>query len=128
MRYFLPLLILFLAAPAFAIMHPSEKLADPTQEARAMALTKELRCVVCQNESIEDSSADIARDLRLLVRREIQAGKSDNQIFASLRARYGDYIMLNPPLDSRTLILWFAPLLLLAAGGTAVYFSMRRRR
>jgi cytochrome c-type biogenesis protein CcmH len=120
--------LLFWAMPAYALTHPDEQLRNPAQEARAHAITTQLRCVVCQNESIEDSGADIARDLRILVRRQILAGKTDAEIYDYLRARYGDYILLNPPLDARTYALWFAPLVVLLAGIVFLRPMFRRRR
>ena len=110
------LILLFLTTPAWAVMHPNEKLNNPAMEARAVALTTELRCVVCQNESVEESHATIARDLRLAVRKLILDGKTDDEIRDHLRASYGDYILLKPPVAPRTYILWLAPLLMLAFG------------
>jgi cytochrome c-type biogenesis protein CcmH len=115
-------LFLFIAAasPVFATM-PDEKLNDPVLEARALELTKELRCMVCQNQSIEESDAPLARDLRRLVREQVQAGKSNNDIRSFLVARYGEFILLRPVLRPETYLLWFAPLLALLAGfGIAV--------
>lgn len=119
---------LFLSAPAWAVTHPDEKLKDPAQEARALALTQTLRCVVCQNESIEASHADIAKDLRILVRKQVAEGKTDAEIIAFLRARYGDYILLEPPFAPRTWMLWLAPLAVLAGGTALAYPYMRRKR
>lgn len=123
----LALLLLFAASPALAVMHPDEKLNNPAMEARAVALTTELRCVVCQNESVEESHADIARDLRLQVRKQILDGKTDDEIRAFLRARYGDYILLKPPVAPRTYILWLAPILMLALGVALNWKTFRRR-
>lgn len=124
------LLIAFLlfSFPSLAITHPDEKLTNPALEARALKLTKELRCVVCQNESIEESHATIARDLRLNVRKQILDGKSDEDIKIFLRERYGDYILLTPPMDPRTWALWFAPLILLFTGAWMAYASFGKRR
>jgi cytochrome c-type biogenesis protein CcmH len=103
-------------------------LADPAQEARAQALEREIRCVQCQNEPIAQSTADIARDMRELVRERVAAGDSDAEIRSFFRTRYGDFVLFRPPFDSRTWILWGAPLVLLAGGLAAVLASQRRRR
>lgn len=115
------------AATAFAI-GPNESLPDPEKEARARALFKELRCVVCQNQSIDDSEADLARDLRIIVRERIQAGDSDEEILDYLTKRYGDFVLLRPPVRPATWPLWFGPFVLLAAGGAAIWILRRRRR
>jgi cytochrome c-type biogenesis protein CcmH len=105
---------------------PDEQLADPAQEARARELGRELRCLVCQNQSIDDSDADLARDLRRIVRERIAAGDDDQAILAYLTDRYGAFVLLRPPVTAATWLLWFGPLaLLLAAGATA--FLWRRR-
>jgi len=122
---------LALAAPgALAATNPDEVLDDPKLEARARELGKELRCLVCQNQSIDDSDADLARDLRLLVREQIKAGKSDDEIIAFLTERYGDFILLEPPVKPATWGLWFGPaaVLVAAAAGVAVYVRRRRSR
>jgi len=114
------LAIVTLAAPMSSLaVEPDEMLADPGLEARAAALSKELRCVVCQNQSIDASNAPLARDMRLLVRERIAAGDSDAQAKAYLVERYGNFVLLKPPLQPNTLLLWFGPLLILvvAAGG-----------
>ena len=95
--------------PALAIT-PEEILGDPKLEARARALSKQLRCLVCQNQSIDDSDADLARDLRIEVRRQITAGRSDEAIIDHIRQKYGDYVLFNPPLDRGTVFLWLAPI------------------
>lgn len=96
------------AAPALAV-EPDEVLANPALEARAREISKELRCVVCQNQSIDDSDADIARDMRLLVRERLVAGDTDPQVVAYMVARYGDYVLLRPPFQTNTLALWIGP-------------------
>lgn len=111
-----------------AASDPSERLADPAQEARARALFQEIRCVVCQNESIDDSDADIARDLRRLVREEISAGRSDVEIRDGLVARYGEFVLLKPSFSWTNLVLWTAPFLVVILGGGALLVSARRRR
>lgn len=121
------LLFLLLAAPAFAVQ-PGERLADPGQEARAREISKGLRCLVCRNESIDESNADLARDLRLLVRERIAAGDSNQAAVAHIVARYGDYVLLNPPLKSDTLVLWFGPAAVLLVAGVGVGLFLRRRR
>ena len=122
------LLALFLlAAPAFAVQ-PDERLADPALEARARALSRELRCIVCQNESIDDSNATLAKDIRLLLRERLVAGDSDAQAKAFLVARYGDFVLLRPPVRIETWLLWFGPFALLALGGLAAFATLRRRR
>lgn len=114
------------AAPAFAVL-PSEQLADPKLEARARAISQELRCVVCQNQSIDDSDAPLAHDLRVIVRERLKAGDSDEAVKSWLVRRYGAYVLLKPPLEPATLLLWFGPLLVLLAGaaGAGVYLLRR---
>ena len=121
------LLSLLAAAPAHAVQ-PGEQLADPALEARARDLSRELRCLVCQNQSIDDSDADLAKDLRILVRERLRAGDSDADVVAYLVARYGDFIRLRPPLDPSTVILWASPLLLLLVGAVGIGAALRRRR
>ena len=103
------LLLALASAPALAALDASEMLADPALEARARALAKGLRCVVCQNQSIDDSAADLARDLRQSLRARLLAGDSDQEALAYLTHRYGDYVLLEPPLKPVTWVLWFAP-------------------
>ena len=103
-----PLLLLALAARAGAVQ-PGEELADPALEARARALSQEIRCLVCQNQSIDESEADLARDLRLIVRERIAAGEDDAQVKAFLVERYGDFVLLDPPVKPKTWLLWFGP-------------------
>ena len=119
-------LLLAFAGPALAV-NPDEQLADPAQEARARELSKELRCVVCQNQTIDDSDADIARDLRLLVRERITAGDSDEEVLAFLTDRYGDFVLLRPPFNAATVALWALPALLLVLGLIAATVYLRRR-
>lgn len=120
-------MMLSLALPAFAVQ-PDEVLKDPALEARARALSQTLRCMVCQNESIDESNAPLARDLRILVRERIQAGDSDADVRQFLVARYGEFILLTPRLSGRTVLLWSVPLLVLLAGGIGVFVALRRRR
>ena len=105
----LALLAALAPAPAMAALDASEMLADPALEARARALAKGLRCVVCQNQSIDDSGADLAKDLRRSLRARLLAGDSDEEALAYLTDRYGDYVLLEPPLKPATWALWFAP-------------------
>jgi cytochrome c-type biogenesis protein CcmH len=122
------LLFALLLAPSVSFaVSPDEMLRDPKLEARARNLSAQLRCMVCQNESIDESEASLARDIRLLVREKITAGDSDEAIRTFLVKRYGDFILLRPPLKIETLALWGAPLLLLFAGGATIFFAVRRR-
>ena len=120
-------LLLALGAPtlARAVSDPSEMLADPRQEARAEAIGRELRCLVCQNEDIEDSGADLARDLRHVVRTEVAAGRSDREIMRWMVARYGNFVRLAPPFTSGTALLWLMPALALLAGLAAALRVLR---
>jgi cytochrome c-type biogenesis protein CcmH len=115
------------AGGAHAISDPSEALKDPAQEARAVAIGKQLRCLVCQNESIEDSGADLARDLRQIVRQRVVAGDSDEQVVGWLVARYGNFVRLSPPFEWSTALLWGSPLLAVAVGGGIALFARQRR-
>lgn len=118
-------LLVTLAAPtASYAVQPDEMLKDPTQESRAREISRELRCVVCQNESIDESNADLARDLRLIVRDRVSKGDSNEQVLDFVVARYGDYVLLKPPFKLSTYALWFGPLifaLLALAGGWAFF-------
>jgi cytochrome c-type biogenesis protein CcmH len=119
------ILVLITVHPALAV-RPDEMLADPHLEARARTVGEELRCLVCRNQSIEDSDADLAHDLRVLVRRRIAAGDSDDQVIAYLRSRYGDFVLLKPPLEISTALLWGGPALILFFGGIALLRFYRR--
>jgi len=112
--------------PAYAVL-PDEVMSDPAKEARARDLSRELRCMVCQNQSIDDSEAPLARDLRLLVRERIAAGDSDAQVIDFLVARYGEFVLLKPRFERQTLPLWLVPPLLLIGGGLALWLYARRR-
>jgi len=120
----LALLLAVFAIPVAAV-EPDEILADPALEARARTISQELRCLVCQNQSIDDSNAALAKDLRLLVRERLRAGDSDSAVLAFVEARYGEFVLLRPKLNAHTLLLWLAPLLLLV--GTAVAVLRRLR-
>jgi cytochrome c-type biogenesis protein CcmH len=127
MRWLLVLLFALVALPALAV-EPTEMLKDPALEARAREIGRGLRCVVCQNQSIDDSNAEVAHDMRRAVRERLTAGDSDAQVYDFMVARYGDYVLLDPPFKSGTLILWLgAPLLLILAGGLLLLSARRRR-
>jgi len=121
---------LAMAAPMPALaVGATETLSDPVLEARARAIGKQLRCLVCQNQSIDDSDADLAKDIRRLVREQLVAGKSDDEIIGYLVSRYGDFILLRPPFKAKTLALWIGPgaFLVLAGAGALVYLRRRAR-
>jgi len=119
------LLALLLGAPALAVQ-PDEMLKDPALEARARTLSQELRCMVCQNQSIDDSDAPLARDVRLLVRERLGAGDSDSQVIDFLVARYGEFVLLRPRMSLHTVLLWGAPFAVLLIGAIG-FFAARRR-
>ena len=121
------LLMTLLASPVLAVQ-PDEVLPNPAMEQRARGLSKGLRCMVCQNQSIDDSDAPLARDLRLLVRERIKQGDSDRQVLDFLVDRYGEFVLLRPRLNWRTSLLWFAPPVLLIGGAIALLVIARRRR
>ena len=109
-----------------AAADPADRLSDPTQEARARALFRDVRCLVCQSESIDESDAELARDLRQLIRHDIAAGQSDGQIRSYLVSRYGDFVLLTPRPSVANAVLWVGPLLVLAAGLTVLVLRGRR--
>jgi cytochrome c-type biogenesis protein CcmH len=119
--------LLAFSGPAVAVQ-PDERLADPALEARARSLSAELRCLVCQNQSIDDSDADLARDLRMIVRERLEAGDSDREVIDYLVARYGEFVLLRPRFETHTLVLWLAGPALLLIGGLAAVIGWRRRR
>jgi cytochrome c-type biogenesis protein CcmH len=121
------LLLLVLSGPAAAVQ-PDEILSDPALEARARALSRELRCMVCQNQSIDDSDAPLARDLRLIVRERLKAGDTDAQILELLTSRYGEFVLLRPRFAWHNALLWFAPLIVLALGALGLVLALRRRQ
>lgn len=121
------LMLLLLALPAWAV-NPDEMLADPALEARARMISEELRCLVCQNESIDDSDADLAHEIRVLVRERITAGDSDAEVVQYLVARYGEFVLLKPVLAPHTLVLWVAAPTILIIGGVVLFVLGRRRR
>jgi cytochrome c-type biogenesis protein CcmH len=119
-------LVLIGLSSAHAVQ-PDEVMADPVKEARARNLSRELRCMVCQNQSIDDSEAPLARDIRLLVRERLAAGDSDAQVIDFLVARYGEFVLLKPRFERQTLVLWLVPPVLLTGGGLALWLHIRRR-
>jgi len=119
--------LLLLGLSAAHAVQPDEIMADPAKEARARELSRELRCMVCQNQSIDDSEAPLARDLRLLVRERIAAGDSNSQVIDFLVARYGEFVLLKPRFERQTLLLWLLTPLVLLAGGGALWLQLRRR-
>jgi len=127
MRRMTALLLLVLALPAYA-KEAAPAAPDPALEQRVMRLTAELRCLVCQNQSLADSHADLAIDLKNQVRSQMLAGKSDAEIRDYMVARYGDFVLYRPPLKPTTALLWAGPFVLLAGGGLALGFYLRRRR
>jgi cytochrome c-type biogenesis protein CcmH len=124
-RSLVVLLTLLVAMPAGAV-EPGERLDDPALEERARGLSQELRCLVCQNQSIDDSDAPLAKDLRVLVRDRLQAGDSDAEVMDYIVARYGEFVLLRPPLRAGTMLLWLTPLLVLLAGILSVFVYLRR--
>jgi cytochrome c-type biogenesis protein CcmH len=121
------LVVLVLSVPAFAV-EPAERLADPALEARARAISGQLRCLVCQNESIDDSGADLAHDIRVMVRQLLVSGDTDSQVMQAVVSRYGQFVLLKPPVEPATYVLWFAPPALVAIGIAASLVWMVRRQ
>jgi len=121
------LIVCLLFPVAAHAVTPGERLADPALEARARTITQELRCLVCQNQSIDDSDASLAKDLRVLVREKLKEGMSDAEVREYVHSRYGDFVLLRPPMKPGTLLLWSAPLIALLAGAAAVWMAARRR-
>ena len=125
---FAAVLLVVIAVPSVRAVEPSERLADPALEARARALSKELRCLVCQNQSIDESNADLAHDLRLLLRQRLVAGDTDQEVLDYVAARYGIFVLLNPPFAPLTWVLWLTPPVLVLGGGGLLLLRARRRR
>ena len=125
MRPVLVAAALLAALPAAAVA-PEEMLDDPALEARAQAISKGLRCVQCQNQTIDESNAPLARDLRLIVRERLAAGDSDAEVIAHVRARYGDFVLLKPPVNAQTIVLWAGPFLALALAAAILLRRLRR--
>jgi cytochrome c-type biogenesis protein CcmH len=128
MRLVISLLLALLFANASLAVEPNERLADPVLEARARAISAELRCLVCQNESIDESGADLAHDIRVLLRQRLVAGDTDAQAVQYIVARYGDFVLLKPPVEPATYLLWFGPAMLLVLGAGGIVLAVRRRR
>ena len=122
------LLLAAFAAPAAYAVQPDEIMSDPVKETRARDLSRELRCMVCQNQSIDDSDAPLARDLRLLVRERLKEGDSDRQVIDFLVARFGEFVLLKPRLSWHTALLWFGPAAVLGGGALTLVLIVRRRR
>ena len=117
-----------LGGPAAHAVEPAERLADPALETRARALSQELRCLVCQNQSIDESNADLAHDLRVLLRQRLAAGDTDRQVLDYVVARYGVFVLLDPPFAPATYLLWLTPPALVLGAGTLLVLRARRRR
>jgi len=126
MKYVLAFLLFFTAAPAFAVQ-PDEMLKDPALEARARDISKNLRCLVCQGEDIDESNAGLAADIRKLVRERLTAGDSDKAVLDFIHDRYGDYVLMNPPVRPGTYLLWSAPFIVLCLGAAVAFAYIRRQ-
>jgi cytochrome c-type biogenesis protein CcmH len=122
------LISMLICGAAFTIAKEAQPNEDPKIEQRMKALTEQLRCLVCQNETLADSHADLAEDLRKQIREQMKAGKSDQEIIAFLTQRYGDFVLYKPPVKSTTYLLWFGPFVLLIAGTGVLYRYVKRRR
>jgi cytochrome c-type biogenesis protein CcmH len=127
-RIFAALFLITVGGPVAYSVEPSERLADPVLEARARSLSAELRCLVCQNQSIDESNADLAHDLRLLLRQRLVAGDTDQQVLDYIVARYGVFVLLDPPFEPETYLLWLTPPLLVVGAGALMMLRARRRR
>jgi cytochrome c-type biogenesis protein CcmH len=128
MKYFVLLILVFLCLAGAVAAKEAQPNEDPKIEQRMKALTEQLRCLVCQNETLADSRAELAEDLRRQIREQIKAGKSDPEIIAFLTERYGDFVLYNPPVKRTTYLLWFGPFILLIAGTGVLYRYLKRRR
>ena len=128
MRVLASLVLLVAFAGAALAVEPNERLADPALEARAREISKGLRCLVCQNESIDDSGADLAHDIRVLLRERLKAGDTDAQATQFIVARYGNFVLLKPPVEPATYLLWFGPPALLLVAGIGTALAVRHRR
>src|SRR5882757_1511228 len=124
--FFIVVTLTLVASPRVEAVQPDEILADPALEARARVLSKELRCMVCQNQSIDDSDAPLARDLRILVRERLQAGDSDQRVIDFLVARYGEFVLLKPRFSAHTALLWLGPAAVLLIGACGLLMVARR--
>lgn len=119
---------LLMGTSAFAVGVDEKRLSDPAEEARAQEIMKQLRCLVCQNQSIVDSDAGLAKDIRIIVRERILAGDTDQQVLTFMTERYGDWVLLKPPFDGATIILWLSPLLMLGVGFIIIIRNQRNRK
>jgi cytochrome c-type biogenesis protein CcmH len=128
MKYFVLLILAFLCLAGAVAAKEAQPNEDPKIEQRMKALTEQLRCLVCQNETLADSRADLAEDLRRQIREQMKAGQSDQEIIAFLTDRYGDFVLYNPPVKRTTYLLWFGPFILLFAGTGVLYRYLKRRR
>jgi cytochrome c-type biogenesis protein CcmH len=128
MKYFVLLIVASLCLAAAVTAKEAQPNEDPKIEQRMKALTEQLRCLVCQNETLADSRADLAEDLRRQIREQMKAGKSDQEILVFLTDRYGDFVLYNPPVKKTTYLLWFGPFILLVAGTGVLYRYLKRRR
>ena len=128
MKRLIAVLVLLLWAGSSAAVQPGEMLAAPAAEARARQLSRDIRCLVCQNQSIDDSEADLARDLRGIVRERLKAGDSDDAVIRYVVERYGDFVLLRPPFKTTTVLLWIGPPVILALGFGILVLALRRRR
>jgi len=120
------LLALLIGLGVAQAVEPDERLDDPVLEERARDISQHLRCVVCQNQSIDDSTAPLARDLRIIIRERLAAGDSNDEVIQFVTARYGDFVLLKPPFKGQTYLLWFGPFLILIIGGVLVYYYYRK--
>jgi cytochrome c-type biogenesis protein CcmH len=128
MKYFVLLILVFICFAGVGTAKEAQPNEDPKIEQRMKELTQQLRCLVCQNETLADSRADLAEDLRRQIREQMKAGKSDQEIIAFLTDRYGDFVLYNPPVKGTTYLLWFGPFILLIAGTGLLYSYLKRRR
>lgn len=126
-RMWVVMFFVFGLAVSSQAVEPEEVLSDPALEIRAREISKQLRCLVCQNENIDSSNAQLAKDLRVLVRERLVAGDSDEEVVAFVVDRYGDFVLLRPPVQTNTLPLWLAPFFLLSMAAAAFYMNMRRQ-
>ena len=128
MRRVSTLILMLISLAVLALAQQAKPVEDPQIEQRMQALTQQLRCLVCQNETLADSRADLAEDLRREIREQMKAGKSDREIIAFLTQRYGDFVLYNPPVKATTYLLWFGPFVLLFGGTLLLYRYVKHRR
>lgn len=128
MRAIICAMVLLVSTPALSGSLPDERLADPVLETRAENLFSQLRCLVCQNETIKDSDARIAHDLRLIVRTRLQQGQSDKEIIDFIHSRYGDFVLMKPPFNRSTWVLWLGPAVIFLLGGATIFHIIRKQR